>query len=327
MKVRSVLIAAVLGICALPAQAAFHLFRIDQVYSNSDGSVQFVVLREMTGTNNENKWNGLPLVATNRFGVPKQLNFPSDIAAQTASRSVLVATPGFAALGLVTPDFTIPPRFIPIDGGTLDFANGVDIMTLPVLPIDGVMSIDRNGRPMVGSPKNFANATATMTARAVTAIEFYNPSLDHYFISSLAPDIDALDTGRISGWSQTGWGFSVYPSQAAAGAGVTPVCRIIIPPPFGDSHFFGRSVQECADTLTKFPFMSQETPNAFFVALPTAGECPSRTVPVYRVFSNRIDANHRYTIDPLVRDQMVVMGWIAEGDGPDLVAMCAPVAP
>ena len=86
-------------------------------------------------------------------------------------------------------------------------------------------------------------------------------------------------------------------------------------------------MQECADTLTKFPFMSQETPDAFFVTLPTAGACPAGTVPVYRMFSNRMDANHRYTIDPQVRDQMVAMGWIAEGDGPDLVVMCAPAAP
>jgi hypothetical protein len=45
---------------------------------------------------------------------------------------------------------------------------------------------------------------------------------------------------------------------------------------------------------------------------------------VYRVFSNRPDANHRYTIDRAVRDDMVARGWIAEGDGPDRVVMCAP---
>lgn len=326
MKVLSVLLAALLGICALPARAAYHLFRIDQVYSNSDGSVQFVVMRESTGTNNENRWVGVTLTTTNRFGVAKEITFPSNIGSQTANRSVLVATPGFAALGLVTPDFTMPARFIPIDGGTLDFA-AIDRITLPPLPIDGVLSVDRDGLLMVGSPKNFANATTTMTARAVTAIEFYNASLDHYFISSLAPDIDALESGRISGWSRTERDLRVYPSQAAGGAGVTPVCRIIIPPPFGDSHFFGRSMQECADTLTKFPFMSQETPEAFFVTLPTAGACPAGSVPIYRVFSNRTDANHRYTTDPLVRDQMVAKGWIAEGDGPDQVVMCGPAVP
>src|SRR4029077_14921135 len=129
------------------------------------------------------------------------------------------------ALGLVTPDYTIPARFIPTDGGTLNYA-GVDQIALPVLPIDGATAIDRNGTPVAGTPKNFANATGAMTAMAVTSIEFYNMGLDHYFISSLAPDIDALDTGRFAGWARTGRMFGVFPSQAAGGAGVTAVCRI-----------------------------------------------------------------------------------------------------
>jgi hypothetical protein len=29
-------------------------------------------------------------------------------------------------------------------------------------------------------------------------------------------------------------------------------------------------------------------------------------------------------IDRAARDQMVAKGWLAEGDGPDLVVMCAP---
>jgi hypothetical protein len=48
-------------------------------------------------------------------------------------------------------------------------------------------------------------------------------------------------------------------------------------------------------------------------------------VPVYRVFSNRADANHRYTTSRATRDLMVTKGWVAEGDGPDIVVMCAPV--
>jgi hypothetical protein len=34
--------------------------------------------------------------------------------------------------------------------------------------------------------------------------------------------------------------------------------------------------------------------------LPTAGNCPPGRIPVYRVFSNRPDANHRYMIDRCV---------------------------
>ncbi|TMH64424.1 MAG: hypothetical protein E6H48_17225 [Betaproteobacteria bacterium] len=329
MNLRSLLLAAVAtaALSITPAQAAFHLFRIDQIYSNADGSVQYVVIREATGTNGENFWAGNSLRTTNVAGISKNSPFPSNLpSSSTASRSVLIATPGFAALNLVTPDFTIPARFIPTDGGTLDYASGTDHISLPPLPTDGATAIDRNGTPVAGAPKNFANATGTMTAMAVTSVEFYNASLDHYFISALAPDIDALDSGRISGWTRTGRVFGVFPSQAG-GAGVTPVCRIIIPPPHGDSHFFGRSLQECTETLAKFPFMSQETPDAFFITLPVAGVCPGGTIPVYRVFSNRVDANHRYMIDRTLRDQMAAMGWTIEGDGPDFVVMCAPPAP
>ena len=46
--------------------------------------------------------------------------------------------------------------------------------------------------------------------------------------------------------------------------------------------------------------------------------------PVYRVWNRRPDTNHRYTTDPAVRDAMVAAGGVAEGYGPDAVAMCAP---
>ena len=58
--------------------------------------------------------------------------------------------------------------------------------------------------------------------------------------------------------------------------------------------------------------------------LPAVGACPANTRQVYRVFSNRADANHRYLTDKLTRDQMASRGWVVEGDGPDSVVMCAP---
>ena len=330
MNLRSLFFAAALIVLQwiTPAHAAFHLFRFDQVYSNADGSVQYVVIRESTGTNGENFWAGLQVRTTSAAGVIKTFTAPTNLpSSSTASRSVLIATAGFAALGLATPDFTIPARFIPTEGGTLDYASGTDHINLPALPSDGVTAVDRNGSPVAATPKNFANVTAAMTATPIAAIEFYNPVLDHYFISSLAGDIDALDTQRIAGWMRTGLSFNVFPSQASGGAGAISVCRIIIPPPHGDSHFFGRSPAECSETLAKFPFMEQETPNAFFIALPAAGVCPAGTVPVYRAFDGRADANHRYTIDRTVRDHMAAIGWTIEGDGPDFVVMCATMLP
>src|SRR5207244_6055294 len=106
--------AAAVTLSITPAHAAFHLLRIDQIYSNADGSVQYVVMRESTGTNGENFWSGLSLRTTNAAGVARSFQIPSNLpSSSTASRSVLIATPGFAALNLVTPDFTIPARFVP----------------------------------------------------------------------------------------------------------------------------------------------------------------------------------------------------------------------
>jgi hypothetical protein len=45
---------------------------------------------------------------------------------------------------------------------------------------------------------------------------------------------------------------------------------------------------------------------------------------LYRVFNNRAATNHRYTSERAVRDAMVGAGWIAEGDGADVVTMCTP---
>jgi hypothetical protein len=38
----------------------------------------------------------------------------------------------------------------------------------------------------------------------------------------------------------------------------------------------------------------------------------------------QLDANHRYMVVQALRDEMVGRGWLAEGDGPDLVVMCVP---
>lgn len=156
----------------------------------------------------------------------------------------------------------------------------------------------------------------------VDVVEYYNPSLDHYFITWIAPEEANLDAGATpTRWSRTGYSFRAY---ALPQTGTSPVCRYYLPPEFGDSHFFGRGSAECDATGVAHPAFVLEDPRFMQMILPTAGSCPPGTSPIYRVFSNRPDANHRYLTDRLVRDQMVAKGWLAEGDGPDLVVMCAP---
>jgi hypothetical protein len=160
-----------------------------------------------------------------------------------------------------------------------------------------------------------------VAGRIQTAVEFYASALDHYFISTDPAEIAALDSGAIKGWSRTGYSFNTYASMSI---GTSPVCRFYIPPAYGDSHFFGRGVSECAATHVKFPVFDYESEEVFAMELPVNGICGGATIPVYRVFDNRADANHRYTTDRSVRDAMVAKGWVAEGDGPDAVVMCAP---
>jgi hypothetical protein len=147
------------------ANAAFHLFRIDQIYSNADGSVQFVVLREAGGANGESFWAGLTLTSTHA-GVSKTFSFPSNLPdSNTAGRRVLVATQDFADLGLVTPNFVMPKGFLATDGGTLNYA-GVDQVTYAALPTDGVNAIDRTGTTVPNLATNYAGTTGSVTATA-----------------------------------------------------------------------------------------------------------------------------------------------------------------
>ena len=158
---------------------------------------------------------------------------------------------------------------------------------------------------------------------AVDVVEFYNATLDHYFISSLAADIQALDSGALKGWSRTGLSFKAYDGPTP---GTSPVCRFYIPPAQGDSHFYSASLVECAEVVQKFPGFSYESPSVMHVGLPdlATGACGPGMAPVYRLWNNRADSNHRYTADAAVRSAMVAKGYIPEGYGSDGVAMCAP---
>jgi streptogramin lyase len=155
-------------------------------------------------------------------------------------------------------------------------------------------------------------------------VEFYNAALDHYFISALDADIEALDSGRLKGWQRTGLTFDGYLSPAP---GTSPVCRFYLPPGSGDSHFYSASPAECSEVMTKFPQFLYEAADVFHIALPdtATGARPGGTKPVYRLWNNRADSNHRYTSDLAVKAQMIARGYVAEGYGADAVIMCAPV--
>lgn len=173
---------------------------------------------------------------------------------------------------------------------------------------------------------NSAQARAPLPpARAeVPVIEYYRAAVGHYFMTADSTETDALDNGVFPGWARTGLTFNAYPPSDASHS---PVCRFYGRPEAGlDSHFYSASIAECEAVIARFSrAWLYESGDVFTVDAPDPadGACPSAALPVYRLYNNRADANHRYTTSLAVRAQMMNAGWIAEGYGALAVAMCA----
>ena len=145
------------------------------------------------------------------------------------------------------------------------------------------------------------------------AVEFYNPSLDHYFITAEPAEAAMLDAGVVvPGWRRTHFDFKVYPAGTPAGL---PACRFFGTPPLGpNSHFFTIDPAECAKVKAN-PLWTFES-IAFAADPPLAGDCPrgahSRPAPVQQ--------RHGRTGQPPLHDEPVAerralqaAGWIVEG--------------
>jgi hypothetical protein len=118
--------------------------------------------------------------------------------------------------------------------------------------------------------------------------------------------------------------FYAFLSPLAAPPGSQPVCRFYAGGLI-NSHFFSANFFECQFVLSYWAGTWRlETSAAFYIQTPDGnGNCPSGTLPVYRFFNNRHDANHRYTVDLSVRRAMLNRAWVPEGNGPNAVATCS----
>src|SRR5262249_30491148 len=134
-------IAAALLALSGAADASFHLFRIMQAYSNADGSVQYVVL---TATAGGQQFISNHTIKAIQGATTHSYTFANDLPEDTAMgggdpsyggyygggsqsyRSFLIATQGFAALGIVTPDYVVPNGFFFTSNGTINYGDGSD---------------------------------------------------------------------------------------------------------------------------------------------------------------------------------------------------------
>jgi serine protease len=192
------------------------------------------------------------------------------------------------------------------------------------------LAIDVDGKIVIagtGSPPGGNDDTLLVRLIGVeittNLVEFYNNALNHYFITADPSEATAIDGGAAGpGWSRTG--------QTWKSGGPNRVCRFYgsqeTNPATGtrrgpNSHFYTIEAAECA--LVKqdsgWRFESYD-----FNGWPLAGAvCPAGTVAVKRAYNNRFaqnDSNHRYTISEAIYNQMIGLGWTAEG-----IVFCAPL--
>jgi hypothetical protein len=140
---------------AWPARAAFHLWVVDEIYSTGDGSVQYIELRALAA--GQQFLAGHTLTSGSGPGM-RTFDFPSNLPGDTAGKRMLIATTGFAALGLVTPDYVVPNGFFDHPFGTLNFA-GADVWNYTGVPDGGALALFRDGTNGDRSPTNFAGVT------------------------------------------------------------------------------------------------------------------------------------------------------------------------
>jgi len=161
---------------------------------------------------------------------------------------------------------------------------------------------------------------------AVTVIEFYREDLDHYFITASAAEAALVDALFGNLYKRTGFYFYAYDNPLTAPIGVQPVCRFYAGGLI-NSHYYTADAADCQYVQSHWAgIWNLETPAAFYVRVPdSAGNCPANTLPVYRFFNGRRDANHRYTVDLSIRRAMINRGWTQEGFGPNAVVFCSPV--
>ena len=216
-----------------------------------------------------------------------------------------------------------------LDAGAETVVDNLAVGALPTIIADGLDHI------FVVNSNGPSTDTITIAAEedtlANTAIanEFYEADFNHYFHTDNEIEFRLLVDGIFgNAWHRT---FELWRVWTAPGPGRAPVCRFFSTA-FGakSSHFYTPYAAECQALQTN-PALSSvwqlESAAVYYLALTDAtGNCPAGTAALYRVYNSGMGGapNHRYTSDPAIRAFMLTQGWVAEGNGPDLIFACTP---
>lgn len=141
---------AVLG--TQPGNAGGHTWKVKEVFSNADGTVQFIEVWEALGGPGETATAGHDVTSNSAM-----FTIPNNVPPPTGFRSLLLATQAFDDLGVVEPDYIIPENFFSLTADTISYVP-LHSVTYGAgqLPLDGVLSLNADLTTGVNSPQNYA---------------------------------------------------------------------------------------------------------------------------------------------------------------------------
>ena len=158
-------------------------WQIREVFSNSDGRVQFIEL--YSPAFNQNALSEITI------RVNEQVIQPTiDTIGDTRNKHFLLATANFESeTNGIVPDFILPERTIPTSGVITIQVGTRTARTFADLPLDGIFSVNATGEQFLNSPTNFAGEVGALRLNSSVG-QYYCDSGDlEFFVSTSAGDV------------------------------------------------------------------------------------------------------------------------------------------
>jgi hypothetical protein len=185
---------------ASTALCAGHTWYVNEIFSNSDGTIQFIEIKESLGGNFETGTAGHAVTSST-----KSFTITANSPAPTGFHHILLATPAFVGLpGAPTPDYIIPAGSVPFfnkNGDVITYVSNCSFtLGAGVLPTDGVNSLTVTTHHAhatsigVNSPTNYAGQTGSINAtvgvgeyKGTLALRIPNPVVGSVAVSFSVP--------------------------------------------------------------------------------------------------------------------------------------------
>lgn len=163
---------------SLDASAGSHSWRVNEVFSNASGTIQFIELKECCGLPDETHLVAEQVTTNTNF-----FQFPDNIVGPTSNKTLLFATDAFALLpGAPVRDYAIPANFFNVNGDTIRYNpdGNYDTFTFGPgdLPTNGVNSIQITSYAThsfvtgPNNPTNYAGQSGTVAGNIPTVSEW-----------------------------------------------------------------------------------------------------------------------------------------------------------